>query len=269
MTNNHTTKEDFLDILFRNRNKAYGAYAVRKTYPHRLQTSLGFSLGFCGLLFFISLLKSKPETEGLLKKDDLVNIRTVVMPVDKKYKDEKVIKKSETRQIKNTAIIKIEKDDLVKITEVPQQSDIEKGQTSNVNTSGKDDDGTTTINTGIENNGITNATIIDKPEGPAVVSYSAAKFLGGNDAFSEFLKKYLVTPGELEAGETRKVIVRLKVDVDGTISNAEILQSGGQRFDKEVLRVHRKMPRWIPAQQNGVTVASYFVQPVTFVAIEE
>jgi protein TonB len=59
------------------------------------------------------------------------------------------------------------------------------------------------------------------------------------------------------------------VDVDGVISNTEIMQSGGDKYDKEVIRVLRKMPKWIPALQNGIKVATYFVQPVTFMGVED
>jgi protein TonB len=47
------------------------------------------------------------------------------------------------------------------------------------------------------------------------------------------------------------------------------LQSGGEKYDREVIRVLRKMPKWIPALQNGITVATYFVQRVTFIGVEE
>jgi protein TonB len=57
--------------------------------------------------------------------------------------------------------------------------------------------------------------------------------------------------------------------VDGSISNIEIIQSGGDNYDKEVIRVLRKMPKWTPAMQNGMRVSTYFTQPVTFVGVEE
>jgi len=59
------------------------------------------------------------------------------------------------------------------------------------------------------------------------------------------------------------------VDVDGSISKTEIVQSGGERFDKEVIRVLKKMPKWIPAEQNNVKVPVYFTQVVTFVGIDQ
>ena len=53
MTNKEILQADLLDILFENRNKAYGAYALRKNYNHRLQWALGISLS---LVLFLSML---------------------------------------------------------------------------------------------------------------------------------------------------------------------------------------------------------------------
>jgi protein TonB len=73
----------------------------------------------------------------------------------------------------------------------------------------------------------------------------------------------------LEAGQKRSVLVRFSVSEDGSVTQFEIVQSGGEAFDREVLRVLRKMPRWKPAIQNGRPVSVLFTQPVTFVAMEE
>src|SRR6266498_1137592 len=81
----------------------------------------------------------------------------------------------------------------------------------------------------------------------------------------KFLMKYLVTPDELEAGEKKIVLVRFMVDAEGTISKTEIVQTGGDKFDREVIRVLNKMPKWIPAMQNGAKVTTWFTQPVSFI----
>src|SRR6266487_4568592 len=151
MTNKEILQADLLDILFENRNKAYGAYALRKNYNHRLQWALGISLGL--VLFLISLLyKKKNSDQPMFERTEFI-LPTYKQP--------------------------------------------------------------------------------DKP-------------------------KPLNTPHELEIGETKMVLVRFMVDVDGTISKTEIVQSGGDKYDREVIRVLHKMPKWVPAMQNGIKVATYF-----------
>jgi protein TonB len=96
-----------------------------------------------------------------------------------------------------------------------------------------------------------------------------ASFPGGTSAWLNFLQRYLQSPDELEAGQRVEVKVRFWIDVDGSLSRFEIVQSGGASFDKEVLRVMKKMPKWEPARQNKHYVAVAFTQPVTFVGVEE
>src|ERR1700744_192994 len=50
MINQNTLQGDVLDILFANRNKQYGAYLLRRTYPDRLKRSLGIMLAGVVLL---------------------------------------------------------------------------------------------------------------------------------------------------------------------------------------------------------------------------
>jgi len=85
----------------------------------------------------------------------------------------------------------------------------------------------------------------------------------------EFLSRNLRTPSELEAGQKRNVMVRFTVGEDGSVTQFEIVQSGGEAFDREVIRVLKKMPKWKPAIQNGRPVSVLFTQPVTFLAVEE
>jgi protein TonB len=73
----------------------------------------------------------------------------------------------------------------------------------------------------------------------------------------------------LENGEKRIVNIRFHVDADGAVTNFQIVQSGGAAFDNEVIRVLKRMPNWMPAQQAGKAVAVSFTQPVTFVGAEE
>jgi len=46
-------KSDLLDILFEKRNKAYGAYILRKFYPNRIRISL--LIMFAIVILFISI----------------------------------------------------------------------------------------------------------------------------------------------------------------------------------------------------------------------
>ena len=74
---------------------------------------------------------------------------------------------------------------------------------------------------------------------------------------------------ELTEGKKRMVQVRFKIDKEGVVSSLEIYKSGGEVFDKEVIRVCKKMPRWKPAMQNGITIPVSYVIPVTCIVSEQ
>ena len=51
MTNKEILQADLLDILFEHRNKLYGAYALRKTYSHRLGISTWRCIVNCFIIY--------------------------------------------------------------------------------------------------------------------------------------------------------------------------------------------------------------------------
>ena len=69
--------------------------------------------------------------------------------------------------------------------------------------------------------------------------------------------------------EKKVVRIKFKVNADGSINTFEIVTSGGLKFDNEVVRVMKKMPKWVPALQNGINVPVNYVLPVTFIGVEE
>jgi protein TonB len=267
MKNKEILQADLLDILFENRNKAYGAYALRKYYNHRLQWALGVSLSLTFFLLMINVSGTKNSTDPL-DKEKVLQLSSVVLPEDKPKKQDlsKTIEPPQA-QAKYTSQIKIV-DDYLK-TDMPEQDLIDKSLISTETKDGAPPSETVQIEANTNGDNGHDAKNEKMEQESRIFSHSDAQFPGGREAFAEFLKRYLNTPADLEVGEKKVVVVRFMVDVDGVISNTEIMQSGGDKYDKEVIRVLRKMPKWIPALQNGIKVATYFVQPVTFMGVED
>jgi protein TonB len=89
------------------------------------------------------------------------------------------------------------------------------------------------------------------------------------EAWTRYLQRMLRVPEDLESGDRKTVRVKFVVNATGEVTDAVITQSAGKEFDKEVLRVIGRMPKWKPGKQRGKPVASYFTQPVTFTVPEE
>jgi periplasmic protein TonB len=270
MTNKEILQSDMLDILFEHRNKSYGAYALRKGYDHRLAKAMGIS--FSVVLIFVLLngfKNNEPRNGGgFLGPNDTLTPINILKDIPPK-EQEREIKPKQKEQERTVKIPdKIKMVDVVDIPP-PNTDQIDNSNIGNQNIDGKPP-------TGIINNTdplpVVNGDGNVRKDPPLVVVENLitrdASYPGGLEAFTKFLKKNLETPGELETGEKKKVYVRFVVDIEGVISGIQIVQSGGEEYDKEVLRVLKKMPKWVPAMQNGTKTAVNFTQAVTFVGEE-
>lgn len=106
--------------------------------------------------------------------------------------------------------------------------------------------------------------IFDNPE-------IKAAFPGGDAMWRRYLERTLNAqiPSDKKAPDGQyTVVVQYKVDKEGNISDIKALTNHGYGMEQEVIRVVAKGPKWLPAIQNGRTVASIRKQPVTFVVIK-
>lgn len=92
-----------------------------------------------------------------------------------------------------------------------------------------------------------------------------AEFPGGINKARQFIANNVQYPDEaVEEGVNGTVRVKFTIEIDGSISNIQIVQKLGYGCDEEVIRVLKRMPRWTPAKLKGKYVRSYFTMPVSF-----
>lgn len=91
------------------------------------------------------------------------------------------------------------------------------------------------------------------------------QFPGGEKALVEYMQNSIVYPQEAKDAKVGgMVVLQFHVNVDGTISNAEVVRDVGKGCSEEALRVINAMPDWIPGRQNGKNVKVKFTMPVRF-----
>lgn len=92
-----------------------------------------------------------------------------------------------------------------------------------------------------------------------------ASFPGGDAALRQFIAKNTVYPEiAIEQGLQGTVILRFKVDVDGSVSTVSVKKSLSRECDKAAMDVFRKLPKFTPAKTNGHPVPVWFTMPVKF-----
>jgi periplasmic protein TonB len=267
MTNNEILHADLLDILFENRNKAYGAYALRKTYNHRLQWSLGISLALTLLMLLFGFNTLKNSSNKTFSDNPGLKLSVIEIPKSKQQVKEEIKPKQKIKIAETTFTNKIKFVAENVKANMPDINQLRNSLISDKTIEGAIPKEIVATNGNSENGDIKSSN--NNTEKAFTSHSSEAQFPGGKDAFAKFLSKNLITPDELESGEKKVVLVRFMVDTYGNISKTEILQSDGEKYSKEVLRVLNKMPKWVPAIQNGTKVATWFTQPVTFIGIEQ
>ncbi|MDB5206046.1 MAG: hypothetical protein JWR72_1121 [Flavisolibacter sp.] len=106
-------------------------------------------------------------------------------------------------------------------------------------------------------------TALEKPNSEKSIIVPA-EFPGGSTAMVDFLNKNLRCPEQLKINERKTVVASFDVTVDGSLNNIKISQSAGPLYDKEVVRVLQKMPKWRPKSKNGFFILEPLTQAITF-----
>jgi len=89
--------------------------------------------------------------------------------------------------------------------------------------------------------------------------------VGGAAAWSKFLNRNLRFPAEAQdAGKSGRVLVSFVIEKDGRLSNIEIQNGVGYGMDEEALRVLKLAKPWKPGMQNGQPVRVRYVIPMNF-----
>lgn len=90
-------------------------------------------------------------------------------------------------------------------------------------------------------------------------------FPGGEVKLVEYIAKNLNYPQEaIEKGIEGRVFVGFIIDVDGSVTDVKLLRGIGGGCDEEAIRVIKSLPKWRPAEQNGVFSRVSYQIPVNF-----
>ena len=276
MEANKILQSDVLDILFEDRNKAYGAYELRRSYNKRIRVALLATLGLLIVAFGASLL-----SKAVTPSEDKLEVRDVVLE-DIKQEEPKPEPpppppppKQEPPKVEMTKFTPpvIVKDEEVKKEDVPPE--VEKLEDTKIDIISQE---------GIKDEGIA-VPVVD--EGKAVVeapkdetNYDQtftkveveAQFPGGLGAWQKYVQRnvngQVASDNGAPAG-SYTVYVQFIVDKEGNISDVKALTNHGYGMEEEAIRAIKRGPKWTPAIQNGRNVKAYRKQPITFVVSEE
>ncbi len=266
---------DFLDILFEGRNKAYGAYDLRKTYNKRLRNGLiGMVLVTAGLSIGAILSNSI--------KNDKVEVVAVDLSLENVNQDEKKPEppppppppKQEPPKVEVTKFTppKIVKDEEVKEEdEIKEVEKLEDTKIGTFNQEGSKDDGL--VAPVEQSTGPVEAPKVDDDYDKVfTVVQIPAEFPGGQGGWVRYLERTLNRDLPVENGAPTgkySVVVSFIVAKDGSISEVRAENDPGYGTKEEAVRVIQRGPKWKPAVQNGRNVIYRHRQAIVFMVSED
>ncbi|WP_375445682.1 energy transducer TonB [uncultured Fibrella sp.] len=260
---------NFDDILFANRNQAYGAFALRQAYRHTLGRALVLStLVFIGALQLPALYSwVKPDKQVFMRELTFENIPQEKQPDEKIVVPPKQEVAPAVATVKNTMpdVVADAPDEAPPVATVDELEKATSGQTTQ--------EGTGDVELILAPEALTGPTKVEKaietPEvkddTPFLTVEQMPEFPGGQTALRDFLQRTLRYPtAASSAGVSGRVAVTFTVNADGSLTDVQVLKGLGFGTDEEALRVLKAMPRWKPGRQSGRPVRVRFTLPITF-----
>jgi len=265
-------KDRMDEIVFANRNKAYGAYALRNEYSNQLTKALLVGVAFFGTLSVIPLIISAFESNATIPTDDHSKREIIVIdePIDVPKPPQAAVIPPKVKTVASPEYTPVRV--VKKNKPEPTDDDKKNAAISNVTSPGPE----TTM--------VTAPPVIPGP--PTVASHTApapvppapvedpniivdgkkvdvsANFKGGIDAFRQKVAQGFDTGSVDQSGMVSGVITFV-VEKDGSISNIKI-NGENSDFNKEAERTVKSIKsKWTPAQLNGKTVRSSFRMPIS------
>ena len=278
---------DFEELVFENRNKAYGAYDLRRSYRGLLTRAFLIGVLFFSGMVLLPLLYSKTikteakEEDGttvILNPEDFETVEEEDPVPDEPFenKQEEVLQSLDdvappSEQVATIANVVPEPVENAPIeTPPPTKKDMENKAIST-----KTVEGVAATNNapppvqGVEGGRGTQAKIegakivdkpVDKQEIHTTVDVEADYGNGGLNGFRAKVAENF--DSEAVQGEGMlTTTVKFVVETNGTVSQVKATGSNSD-FNREAERVVRSIKGWKPAKKGGVNVRSYYSLPL-------
>lgn len=262
------TSLEWCELIFKDKNKAYGAYKMRRDLGRRQLAAVIIVLVVALVGFYLPRLIRMAIPE---QKEVNVEVTQLSQLEEPEVKQEELVKPVEQiapppalkSTIKFTAPV-IKKDEEVnEDDELKSQDELtdSKVQISIADVKGND-----------ELNGkdiadlqevITQAPV--EEEKPYTMVEQMPQYPGGPAELLKYIAKNLRYPTiAQENGIQGRVILRFVVSATGEVKDITVLRSLDPYCDKEAIRVVSTLPKWIPGKQNGRNVPVYYTLPIQF-----
>lgn len=255
------------NVIFANRNKEYGAYAIRSEYNESLRKSLLIVGSFVTLLFvFVYAYNSANKNEvdqKMLVIDDLEsqifeNTEVDLTPIE----EQPVQQTAAASAAPNTGLGTVVSDGAIETNSVNLENPTNGQGPADANGTSLTSSVVTT-NTVVTTSIPTNTVATSEP---VIVADEMPEFEGGVNGLMRYVGSNISYPEQAKiVGKEGTVYVSFVVSELGLVEGVKVMKGIGYGCDEEVVRVINNMPKWKKVGKNaGHPVKVRFNIPVAF-----
>lgn len=270
-----TAYRDMLDIIFADRNRAYGAYALRRNYPKYVRNALLIGIALIGLAFAFPYILSAVKS---LEKEKPIEVTAELGPppdIDPNNAPPPPPPPPPTPPPPTRTTVAFVPPVIKKDEEVQEEEPVKtveeleevKADIGKADVKGNDE-----APPAIEENPSELQVVEEvKAPPPPEKTYElfdiqkTPSFPGGEKELMKYLAENIKYPPLARENNIQgKVVLQFVVGKDGGVSDISVMRDIGGGCGKEAVRVVGGMPKWIPGEANGNPVKVRFTLPVQF-----
>ncbi len=272
------SSKEWRDLIFEGKNKAYGAYEMRKGSDARHNKAMIVIVIVIAALFLVALLVNTVIKSVEARPEDTTEQAMVEMATDEveeepqeeeqqriEEKQPEVVPEEVLNTMKATEL-KITADEEVR-EEIKSQDEIQESTTAVGNTDF--DKGTDDLNVVRTHK---DEVVVEevKPE-PVddnkvfdVVEQNPV-FPGGEAALLKYVAEHIRYPAMAQENNIQgRVVVQFVVTKTGAVGQVKVVRSKDPDLDKEAVRVVKSLPKFTPGKMNGHAVNVWYTLPINF-----
>lgn len=253
--------ESRLELVFSDRNKSYGAYKIRLNYRKHKVLATVIACGFMALISATPLIqelwKKGPKGGSQKVRVEAKTLDEIKEPEEEKKEDQPPPEAPKPQIATQQFTVPEFDPNTQRESDLPPNNQVSNpGQQTQ---QGQQDYFPT------DDNSSGNGGPFDQGDKAPVKADVQAKFVGGDEAFIEYVKANFQYPTRCqEEGINGYVLLRFVVDTRGKVSNVVMLEEtkACPEFTEEAIKVLNQSPPWVPGMVGGRFVKSYRVVPI-------
>jgi len=240
------------DLVFKDRNKDYGAYEIRRRYK------LYLTLSLVGTLIFIFGMVSYFFVDSKNKQIDEYNelFQNLSTPLDMNdlaslIKESKPLKKPEIKKVESD---KIDITDSLSIDSViiENENEIEEAAKHKRDSLLQD------------SIALAQKSKKEKAEPDSLyLVYDLPKFPGGPTAFNAYINRRVMLLAEVKENTIHGIVqICFSIDELGYPNNIYVKESINPKIDSAICQIFKTMPRWTPSEKYNKNLKVIFEVPI-------